>query len=154
MKAKVLPIALLVAAVSATNLFANGTNERAPGPWGRGPEAQQQKVEVTGQLSLKSWHPTIKSGGDEYTLMVPRRYTYNIDVKEGDTIKVEGFAFDEGPWCVTGTQKGLLVTKAVINGKEYVVDSRDSFGPMGAGPGGPGGPGMMRGGMMGPRGWR
>ena len=95
------------------------------------------------------WHPTVKTDKEEYALMVPGRYRYEIDVKEGDTIKAEGYLLSNAGWSKDANQKGLLVTKAVVNGKEYDVDQR-GWGPGAMGRGGRGGRGGMRGpGMMG-----
>ncbi len=154
MKAKVLTIVLLVAAVLATPTFARGTKDDTTPP--AGPSARgwgsQTKTEVTGKLSFDDWHPTLKTDKEEYALMVPGRYRNDIDVKEGDTIKVEGYLVENAPWCRDANEKGLLVTKAVVNGKEYTIDQR-GFGPGAMGPGGRGGrmrgPGMM-GGNWGP----
>ncbi len=159
MKAKVLTTVLLVAAVLATPAFARGTkDDSAPqagpsGPGFRGPDASQTRTEVTGQLAFDAWHPTLKTATEEYVLMVPGRYRYDVDVKEGDTITARGYVVDNAPWCAADNQKqkGLIVTSAVVNGKEYTVDDR-GWGPglMGR-RGGRGRPygGMMGGGMMG-----
>ncbi len=169
MKAKVLTIVLLVAAVMATPAFARGNkDDTAPqaGPsargW-RGPDVSQTKTEATGTLSFEDWHPTLKTDKEEYALMVPGRYRSDIDVKEGDTIKVEGYLVENAAWCTDENEKGLLVTKAVVNGKEIVLD-QTGWGPGAMGPRGRGGrpyggmrgPGMM-GGNWGPGpqgGWR
>ncbi len=146
MKAKVVSIVLLAVAVSAPAAFARGTKDDAPpatGPWARdwrGPEISDKKTELTGTLSLKDWHPVLKTDKEEVVLMVPGRYRYDIDVKEGDAIKVEGYLAEDHPWWGDKDQKALLVTKAVVNGKEYEIDDR-AWGPMGMGFGGPG---MMR----------
>jgi hypothetical protein len=169
MKAKVLTIVLLVAGALATPAFARGAKDDAAPPAGpaapgwRAPGVSQTKTEVTGKLSFDDWHPTLKTDKEEYALMVPGRYRYDIDVKEGDTIKAEGYLVENAPWCADDNEKGLLVTKAVVNGKEYEIDQR-GWGPGAMGPGGRGRPygyGGMRGrGMMGgnwgpgPRGWR
>lgn len=164
MKAKVLSVVLLVAAVSATTAFARGTkDDTTPGPWARGwrgPDVSEKKTEVTGKLSLEDWHPVLKTDTEEYALMVPGRYRYDIDVKQGDTVKAEGYLVENAPWCRDENEKALLVTKAVVNGKEYQIDE-GGWGPMAMGPGGRGMGqwygrpygGMMRGpGMMG-RAW-
>ena len=157
MKAKVLSIVLLAAAVSATTAFARGTKDDAPpatGPWARNwdrPEISDKKTELTGTLSFEDWHAVLKTDKEEIVLMIPGRYRYDVDVKEGDTIKVEGYLAEDHPMWGDKDQKALLVTKAVVNGKEYEIDER-GFGPMAMGPGGRGmmrrpgmrgGPGMM-----------
>ena len=165
MKAKVLSIVLLVAAVSATTAFARGTSDDAPpaaGPWARGwsaPEVSDKKTELTGKLAFEDWHPVLKTDKEEIVLMVPGHYRYDINVKEGDTIKVEGYMAEGAPWWGDKDQKALLVTKAVVNGKEYEIDR--SWGPMAMGPGGRGMMhppygrpyGGMRGGRPGPQSW-
>lgn len=146
MKAKVVSIVLLAVAVSAPAAFARGTKDDAPqatGPWARGwkgPEVSEKKTELSGTLSLKDWHPVLKTDKEEVVLMIPGHRRYDVDVKEGDSVKVEGYMVEGGPRRGDKDQKALLVTKAVVNGKEYEIDQR-SWGPMAMGPGGPG---MMR----------
>jgi len=140
MKAKVLFIVLLAAAVSATTVFARGSREDTRAPWNRGPEISEKKTEVTGKLSFDDWHPVLKTDKEEYVLMVPGRYRNDIDVKEGDTVQAEGYLVTGAPCCTDENEKALLVTKAVVNGKEYQIDER-----------GWGGMGPWRGGMMGQR---
>jgi hypothetical protein len=178
MNAKKIFVVLLVAAVSATAVFARGTSDNAPPAAGPGPRgwngpdfSDQKKVELSGTLSLKDWHPVLKTDKEEIVLMVPGIYRSDIEVKEGDAVKAEGYLIEDHPRWGDNDQKALFVTKAVINGKEYEIDER-GWGPMAMGPGGRGmmgrswgrpyggmrGPGMMGqnwGPGYGPRGaWR
>jgi hypothetical protein len=78
-------------------------------------------------------HAELKADGKEYELMVPRFYLYDLELKEGQQVTVEGYV-------AQGDEENyMFVTKAVIDGEEYDLER-------GRGPGwGPG--------MMGPRGW-
>ena len=147
---------LLIGIAAAGMAFASGNKEsddtRFYGPrgrWGAAPEISEELTRVTGQISFKDeFHPTLKSGTDEYELMVPRWAASDLDVKEGATITVEGYVASGMP-CEDEDDDEivLMVTKAEIDGKEYDLgDFRG--GPMAMGRGG------RRGGMMGggPRG--
>jgi hypothetical protein len=109
------------------------------GPWGAGEDFglkfSEDKVTVTGPVYFQNrMHAELKAGGKDYELMVPRFYLYDLELKEGQQVTVEGYV-------ATGDEESYLwVTKAVIEGKEYDLER----------PGRGRGPGMMRGG---PRGW-
>ena len=80
-------------------------------PPGRGrairnrPEISDKKTELTGTLSFDDWHPVLKTDKEEIVLMIPGRYRYDIDVKEGDTIKVEGYLAEDHPAGATRTRR-------------------------------------------------
>ncbi len=108
-----------------------------------GPTTPWETISVTGKVSFKDYpHPEITSGAKTYELMVPAFSTQDLGVKAGDTITVEGVLVDSS--MMTSGELALMVTKAVINGKEYVVPT--GFGGHG--------PGMMgaQGGSYGMRG--
>lgn len=158
-------LALLLALAGAA--FANGQKEPPRAQAGNGPAATRplapwasgDKLSLTGTLTLEGeWHPVLKSGGKEYELMVPRYLTWNLDVKEGEQISVEGYVVqgmhrrvqgDDNDIELSGAEGAfLLVTKATIKGKDY--DLSQSRGPMMGMGGTRGGPG--RGGRGGNRG--
>jgi hypothetical protein len=95
----------------------------------------EEKVTVTGQLYFqRRMHAEVKAEGKTYELMVPRFYLYELDLKEGQNVSVEGY-------MATGEDENYLwVTKAVIDGKEYNLERR--------------GRGPMMGPWGGRRGWR
>ncbi|TFG61724.1 MAG: hypothetical protein E4H36_09740 [Spirochaetales bacterium] len=149
-------VILLVLLAAAGAVFAAGTVERVPF------QPEGEKVTVTGQVYVDNkMHPELVSGKDTYELLVPRMYYYNIDVKEGQSITVEGYK-TSGDFCPWGEEEDaedvhILVSKATIDGKEYTVEPwggpRDGYGPGMMGGRGYG-PGMMHGyGMMSGRGY-
>ncbi len=149
-------MAMLVVALGLTaamGVFAEGQREAPYGPGWRGQSLQEaEKLTLTGELYFQNRiHPELKSGGEEYELLVPRYYTYGADLKEGQTITVEGYKVDWEMPC-EGDEEGeahLWVTKATIDGKEYDLER---YGPRYGMMGGWGGHGMMGG--WGPRrGW-
>jgi hypothetical protein len=79
-------------------------------------------------------HAELKADGKDYELMVPRFYLYDLDLKEGQQVTVEGYV------AQAEDENYMWVTKAVIGGKEYQLER------------GGRGPGWGYG-MMGPRGW-
>ncbi len=162
MNRKTLWIALLALAVAAAGAFASGKKEEQNygpggcpgwgygaqgrggprglgGPWAQGEENglkfSEEKVTVTGPVYFQNrLHAELKADGTDYELMVPRFYLYNVELKEGQPITVEGYV-------ARGDEESYLwVTKAVIDGKEYDLQRRGRG--RGWGPG-----------MMGPRGW-
>jgi hypothetical protein len=154
MAKKILMSALALTLVLASAAFAGGQKEPVPGaaaPAARPPFAAGEKLTLTGTLSLTGeWHPVLKSGGKEYELMVPRHLTWNLDVKDGEQVTVEGYVVQGGPRA--GKDDGdidLFVTKAVIDGKEY--DLSQYRGPM---MGGTRGGRSWGPGMRGGRGWK
>jgi hypothetical protein len=84
----------------------------------------EEKVTVSGPVYFQNrMHAEIKADGKTYELMVPRFYLYDLDLKEGQNVSVEGYV-------AAGDEESYLwVTKAVIDGKEYDLD-RYGRGPM------------------------
>ncbi len=151
MKAKTLVFLFLIAGLAATGVWASGDKEDqlqppAPGwraPQGEAPTVSEQTITVTGQLYFQNlMHPELKAGNQEYELLVPRYYAYQLDLEEGATVTVEGYTV-EGLPCYEGEDEEevhLWVTKAIIDGREYDLERGGFWG-------GRMGPGM---GMMGP----
>jgi len=109
------------------------------GPWAQGDENglkfSEEALTVTGPVYFQNrMHAELKADGKDYELMVPRFYLYDLELKEGQQVTVEGYV-------AQGEDENYMwVTKAVIDGKEYLLER--------------GGRGPGRGfGMMGPRGW-
>jgi hypothetical protein len=146
MNAKKIIIVLLIAGVAAAGAFASGNKEDDRlGPRGYAPQLSEETITVTGQLYFENrMHPELKSGGEEYELLVPRFYVYELDLEEGQTVTIEGYTA-EGMPCREDEEEGELhiwVTKAVIDGEEYDLGDGPRWGM---------GPGMgPRRGMMGP----
>lgn len=159
-------IPILLGGFGATAAFASGQSEDPAqpygrrGPWpGRGyderpvPTFSEETITVTGQLYFDNrMHPELKSGAKEYELLVPRHYLYEVDLKEGQTVTVEGYSVTGMPRfeAEDGEEVHLWVTRAVIEGKEYDLERYGrSFGRgrmgmrggarYGYGPCGPGG---------------
>jgi hypothetical protein len=161
MSAKKIIILLLIAGVAAAGVFASGNREDEPGnvrpdwrrmPRGEAPEFSEETITVTGQLYFENrMHPELKSGADEYELLVPRFRAYELDLEDGQTVTVEGYAV-EGMPCYGWEDEEhdelhIWVTKAVIDGEEYDLEGGPRMDPrwgmMGSGWG-------RHGGMMGP----
>jgi hypothetical protein len=130
-------IPILIGAAAVPGALASGQSEkRAPGydrpgpPQGRGyaerpaPTFSEETIAVTGPVYFRNRiHPELQSGGQEYDLLVPHVYAYELGLKDGQTITVEGHKvtgmprFEGEDAAVTY----LWLTKAVIDGKEYDV---------------------------------
>jgi hypothetical protein len=161
MNARKIMLVLLIAGVAAAGAFASGDREEEtetarPGwrrlPRWEGPELSEQPITVTGQVYFeKRMHPELESGGEEYELLVPRFYVYELDLREGQTVTVQGYPVEEMPCCEDEEEAELhiWVTKAVIDGVEYELEDDRPKGP-GVDPRWGLGPGRgHRGGMMG-----
>jgi len=128
-------LVLLTAGIISVSAVGQSETEGVPcGPrWQSRSSELGEKLEITGELYFENKiHPELKSGNQEYELMVPRFYTFGVDLQEGQTITVEGYQV-EGPYCTMEEEEDeihLWVSKAVIDGKEYDLDSM-SFGNMG-----------------------
>jgi RNase P/RNase MRP subunit p29 len=115
-------------------------------PRGDAPELSEETITVTGQLYFEDrMHPELKSGAEEYELLVPRFYAYELELEEGQTVTIEGYTLEGMPCCREEEEQEIhiLVTKAIIDGQEYNLEDDPRWGMMGPGMG-------RRGGMMGP----
>jgi hypothetical protein len=140
MNAKRIIILLLIAGVAAAGVFASGNKEddsQAARPdWrrmprGEAPDFSEETITVTGQVFFENrMHPELKSGGEEYELLVPRFYAYDMDLKEGQTVTVEGYTVEGMPCCEDEEEEEvhIMVTKAVIDGKEYDLETGGFWG--------------------------
>lgn len=137
MKQKIVLVLFILLTAGIISVSAVGQSETEGVPYGPGWQSRSselgEKLEITGELYFENKiHPELKSGDQEYELMVPRFYTFGVDLKEGQTITVEGYQV-EGPYCTMEEEEDeihLRVSKAVIDGKEYDLSSMD-FGKMG-----------------------
>jgi hypothetical protein len=153
MNAKRIIILLLIAGVAAAGVFASGNKEdesdvTRPGwrrmPRGEAPDFSEETITVTGELYFENrMHPELKSGSEEYELLVPRFYAYDLDLEDGQTVTVEGYTVEGMPCFEDEEEVHIWVTKAIINGKEYDMEaggfrgghmgSRRGMGMMGPG---------------------
>ncbi|MBA7472010.1 hypothetical protein ES707_07325 [subsurface metagenome] len=138
MNAKKVIILLLIAGVATAGVFASGNKEDKSDvarpdwrrmPRGETPDFSEETVTVTGELYFENrMHPELKSGSKEYELLAPRFYAYDLDLKDGQTVTVEGYTV-EGMPCCEEEEEGevhIWVTKAIIDGKEYDLEA-DGF---------------------------
>ena len=151
MTAKKIMLVLLIAGIAVAGVFASGKGEDEPQTarpdWRRmprwdGPELSEETITVTGQVYFEDrMHPELESGDEEYELLVPRFYVYELDLQEGQTVTVQGYTLEGMPCCEDEEEEELhiWVTKAVIDGVEYELEDGPRWGMMGP-----------RGGMMGP----
>ncbi|MBT3273632.1 MAG: hypothetical protein HN368_10780 [Spirochaetales bacterium] len=125
---------ILVLAGGLVGAFAEGQSEDPStrfGPGGRSNEFPElEEIILTGQVYFEGLDfPVLKTAEKEYGLMVPRFYTYDIDIKDGKTITVEGLLGPEemprGRFSESDEfESHVMVTKAIIDGEEFEIDSR------------------------------
>ena len=121
-------------------------------------DGEFETVSVTGTLELNADdRPELVANDGVYELMYPYYLSDGIEVKDGDTITVEGILMP-GPRFEEGDENHLRVTKAIINGKEYDLNDAANGGRRAPMSRGMRGRAPSRGGMMGrqgsPQGWR
>jgi hypothetical protein len=136
MNAKRIIILLLIAGVAAAGVFASGNKEDESDvtrpdwrrvPRGEAPDFSEETITVTGELYFENrMHPELKSGGEEYELLVPRFYAYDLDLEDGQTVTVEGYTVEGMPYCEDEEEVHIWVTKAIIDGEEFDLEA-DGF---------------------------
>jgi len=112
---KIIVLSLVLAAVAATGVFANGTSEskELAETW--------DTVTITGTVSFDDWpHPEITYRGTTYELIAPRFEAEDLEIKDGDEITIEGIVVERPESDATY----LKVVRAVIDGEEYNVPFR------------------------------
>jgi hypothetical protein len=125
---------ILVLAGGMVGAFAEGQSEDPSSQFGPGRRSSElharEEVTLTGQVYFEDLDfPVLKTAEKEYGLMVPRFYTYDIDIEEGQTITVEGLLGPEdmpgGRFTDTDSiESHVMVTKAIIGGEEFEIDTR------------------------------
>jgi hypothetical protein len=162
MKRVLITALILTLGSGLVGAFAEGQIEDPSTEYGRGWRDERpalEEVTLTGKVYFQGLDfPVLKTAEGEYDLMVPRYYTYDVEIEEGQTITVEGFLGpDEAPMGrFSRSEDGephVMVTKAIIGGEEFEIDTRygsmmsGDFEPRGGGRGDS--RGNMRGGRMG-----
>ncbi len=135
-------VVLLLTLVTAGAMFANGAQEnQAPaaqpgqgpgagpgqgmGPGQAPPPPTEETVSLTGTVKVSVFPPVLIADGVEYKIMVPPWAASNISIKDGQEITLEGFLHNGhfGRYAAeTAEENVLMVTKAIIDGEEYVLD--------------------------------
>ena len=112
---RLLIAALVMGVIVTAGVFAEGASET------QSVSDYWDTKTITGRVTFTDWpFPELTSDGKTYELMVPPQAVYELDVKSGDTITVEGILVDSE--MRTGEDEILLrVTKANVDGEEYEV---------------------------------
>ena len=125
---KKITIALVLISLAGMSLFAEGSKEESS--W----ESDIEELTITGKIDLSDVNaPKLAVGEDLYELMIPYRLDYNIDIKDGDEITIEGFEVPAYRRSTDPETLNLMVTGATFNGEEYDLAPMD-YGHMGYGP--------------------
>mgnify|MGYP006283930215 FL=1 len=149
---KIIIFAVLLSMITGAAVFAAGDQEddygdgrsnapgrqnqpgRMPGSRdGYGPRYEDRRegfdgeiITLTGTVKLEGeWHPELETVDRTYELMYPPFLDDGLDVQDGEEITVEGYLVPGPRWEEAeevGEELHLHVTKAVIDGKEYVVE--------------------------------
>ncbi|MGL1891224.1 MAG: hypothetical protein OCD02_06320 [Spirochaetaceae bacterium] len=90
-------------------------------------------VTVTGPITLiNDEFPTIDSDGVVFTIVGPVEQLLELEVKDGMTVTIEGVETNQRRLQWDGKEKTLMLTKAIIDGKEIEIDLTDmNYGYMG-----------------------
>ncbi len=143
---KKIAITLLLLSLTGMALFAEGAQEetvwepgmgRATMPM-RGGMIQNQNISeesliLTGKIDLTDVNlPKLTVGEKTYELMVPYRLDYDIDIKDGDKITINGFEVPAYRRDADTELTNLMVTGATYDGTDYDLKMMDN-GTMGYG---------------------
>jgi hypothetical protein len=120
-------LVFLLVLIAGTSAFAEGSREVER------PELAGEIVSLTGTIELSMNPPVLQSGGEEYLVMVPRAYQSEIAVEDGAQVTLEGYVH-EGFGRNTADQQVISVTRAIIDGNEYDVESYRQTGAVAQGP--------------------
>ncbi len=104
----------------------NGNNNQSS--WGPGAmfNSDAESMTLTGKLDLTDVNdPKLTVGENTYELMVPYRLDYDMDIKDGDEITINGFEVPGYGRDTNPDLTNLMVTGATFNGKEYSLDADD-----------------------------
>lgn len=86
-------------------------------------------VTVSGELSLVNGElPYIDMDGVKYSFMAPWQQVQDLELVNGMDVSVEGYEMPSRPLMWDGSEKSIMVTKAVINGEEIVIDHDSRMG--------------------------
>ena len=88
--------------------------------------SEEESITLTGKLDLTDVNdPKLTVGENTYELMVPYRLDYDMDIKDGDEITINGFEVPGYGRNSNPDLTNLMVTAATFNGKEYDLDTAD-----------------------------
>lgn len=83
----------------------------------------QETVSLTGKLTLVNGEmPAVESDGVTYTIMAPWYDLGDVELADGMEVTVEGIEMPGAPLRWDSNEKALMLTKALVNGKEIVID--------------------------------
>ena len=130
----------LVALLAVTGM---AVAQEAPAPWSPPGwnQIQATSVKVEGRLALINGMIGLKAGGKTYYLpMLERLAGFVESIKEGASVKVEGYEY---PIAAAPEYSTVMVTKLTVGRKDYDLSQFAGYGMARVG----------RGGMMGGRRW-
>ncbi|MCF7947443.1 MAG: hypothetical protein K9M94_02480 [Spirochaetia bacterium] len=119
----------IVGMFSISAVMAEGAQERWDGTApAQSPYYDGERVSVSGTVELTAGGVELKAAdGQEYELMYPRYLAEDVQVKDGETVTVEGYLVPGPRWDWGEDENHLRVDKVTLNGKEY--DLAANFGP-------------------------
>ena len=143
-------IIAIIGMFSITALAAEGGQEKWDSSTQTGtPYYNGEKMSIEGMVELTAGGVELKgTDGKEYKLMYPRFLAEDVQVRDGQTVAVEGYLVPGPRWESIEDDTYLRVEKVTLNGKEY--DLASTYGPQN----GCYGPGARGRGMRGGQGYR
>src|SRR6056297_83992 len=115
----------IIGMFSVSVLAAEGAQERWDEPQNSYYNSERLSVEGTARLSA-SGVELKATDGKEYELMYPRYLAEDVQVRDGQTVAVEGYLVPGPRWESDEDENHLRVEKVMMDGKEY--DLAASFG--------------------------
>jgi len=126
---RTITLAVMLALLSAGLVFAAGNKESAPALAGA---EKLELVKLSGTVHQDIGRPLVlKSGGKDYSIMLPMMVLPEISISQGESVTVEGYLFPVASGAAAGSLPVLQVTRATLQGKEYVFVGGGRAGMMG-----------------------
>jgi hypothetical protein len=80
-------------------------------------------VSVSGSLQLVNGElPFIENDGVKYTFRAPWQQFQELDLENGMNVTVEGYEMPVRAMIWDGSEKSIMVTKAIVKGEEIIVE--------------------------------
>ncbi len=137
---KKITIAFVLITLLAAAGFAAGSQEQTEQTWGPGQGMYQNSGDYTGEIITltgelefeENGFPELISGNETYELMYHYLNTSNLNISKGDEVTVKGYLVPGPMWDNDGEENHVMLTSAIIDGKEYIIADPGNYGMRGS----------------------
>lgn len=111
-------LAIVLVLLSAGLVFAAGSKDVAPALAGT---ENLELVTLTGTIHQEIGRPVVfKSGNTSYNVMLPMMVLPEVSISQGESVSLQGYVIAPAAGAAAGTLPVIHVTRATLQGKEYV----------------------------------